>query len=194
LSAEIVPGVEPHWYVIEVAPNRERTVAAHLIARRFGIFIPETEEVLIRRGRKVDVARLMFTGYVFVFVWDMGRHLGRIESIPGVARIMRKPTSDSEAFGAPRIVSDYQIDQIRAVENTKRPLFAAIVEEVEPKKKKRRWRKSRKDAKELASELADERDNDIMLVRSWSPFQDSLMTLDSDGRNGALLNALGLSS
>lgn len=192
LSAEIIAGVTPAWHVLETLPNHERSVAAHLVARRFGVFVPETEADIIRRGRKLHITRLMFTGYVFVFVWDILAHTSRIESIPGVARIMRHPATEQCFFGKPVSISDELIDRIRAVENQKRPLRAIMADEVayDRKKKRRRWRKYRKDQREIE----DERANEIVAVRSWDAFQDAIVTLDEQGRNQTLLTELGLSS
>lgn len=196
--AELVPDTSPHWHIIETHPSGERTAAAHLVARRFGVFIPEIEETVIKRGRKIDRARLMFNGYIFVFVWDVMSHLSRIEAIPGVARVMHslievRPAivkDGIEIFPAvveerPVIISDLIIDEIRAVENKQRPLKAIMTDGGAQPKKKGRWRKWLK-------QLEDPRDNDIVGVRSWSAFQDGLQTLDSEGRNQTLLKALSL--
>lgn len=186
LNAEIVAGVEPKWHVLETLPNHERTVASHLIARRFGMFVPETEEDIIRRGRKIHVTRLMFTGYVFVFVWDIKAHADRLMMIPGVSRLMCHPGIDG-GFPQPVSLSDAVIDKIRAVENTKRPLtlvFDDIEENVSKKKRKNRWRRKAKSQTKL----------EIVNVRPWDAFQDAIATLDSDGRNQTLMHALGLSS
>lgn len=187
--AQIVPGVIPHWYLIETHPNRERTAAAHLISRRFGVFMPEKEETIVRRGRKLDQVSLMFRGYIFVFVWGMMKHLKRIEAVPGVSRVVFIEVEDGAK--KPGIVTDEQIDQIRAVENQFRPLKEIMVEEIV--KPKRRMTNRQKMLYRLQREQA-ERDNEIVACRAWSPFQDSLMTLDSDGRNQTLRNALGLAA
>lgn len=189
-AAEIVPGITPLWHVIETQPNHERTAASHLIARRFGVFIPETEETLIRRGRKVDVNRLMFRGYLFVFVWSILRHLGRIETCPGVARVIFVDDEPDQPR-RPAVISDKKIDEIRAVENSKRPLPMIMLDEIPgiSKRKKPRRRNTPKSERERQIE----RGNDVVACRSWSPFQDSLLSLDSAGRNQTLLNALGLS-
>ena len=39
------------------------------VAMRFGIFVPEIEETIVRRGRAIDRKSLMFTRYIFVFTW-----------------------------------------------------------------------------------------------------------------------------
>jgi transcriptional antiterminator NusG len=189
--AEIVAGAVPQWHVIEAHPNSERTAAAHLVARRFGMFVPETEETIIRRGRGVDVTRLMFRGYIFVFVWDILAHKRRIESIPGVSRIMYVDTAGGRK--RPAVISDAMIDQIRAVENRERPLPAVMIpEEIAPPKKGRLTHKQKR-AYELAR-AEWERNNEVVACRSWSAFQDSLIKLDEEGRNQTLRNALQLAA
>jgi transcription antitermination factor NusG len=189
-AAEIVPGITPLWHVIETHPNHERTAAAHLIARRFGVFIPEIEETLIRRGRKIDVTRLMFRGYLFVFVWSIMQHLGRIETCPGVARVIFVD-DEPDRPRLPAVISDKKIDEIRAVENSKRPLAGFMVDEdAFVAKKKRRWSKKKKEWYELQRQQQLARDNEIVACRPWSPFQDSLLNLDNEGRNQAMLSAL----
>jgi Transcription termination factor nusG len=158
-DAEIVAGVSPSWYVIEVYSDRK--VAEELVKRRFGVFVPESEQTIIRRGRKIDLKQLMFPGYIFVFVWGMPAHWSRIGCIPGV-------------LGVLGTISDDKIDEIRAVENGERPLRIS--------KKKRRHRGKRA------------YDDDVVGVHAWSAFQDRLVTLDSEGRNQTLRDALCLCS
>lgn len=189
-AAEIVPGITPLWHLIETHPNQERTAAGHLIARRFGVFIPETEEDLVRRGRKLHVTRPMFSGYIFVFVWSVMKHINRIESCPGVARIIFVD-DEPDRPRRPAVISDKKIDEIRAVENSKRPLPMIMLDENPDISKKKKVR--RRNTPKTERERQIERGNDVMCCRPWSAFQDSLLTLDSDGRNHALLNALGLS-
>jgi hypothetical protein len=78
LDAEIVEGCSPRWHAIVAAPAYERIAAAHLAGRRFGIYLPETEYEVVRRGRKRRKHRLMLPGYVLIFVWDIDRHLRRV--------------------------------------------------------------------------------------------------------------------
>jgi transcriptional antiterminator NusG len=191
-AAELVPGAEPHWHVIETHPNGEATAAGHLIARRFGIFVPEIEETIIRRGRKIDVKRLMFRGYIFVFVWDILSHQRRIESVPGVARIMYVETAGGRKL--PAVISDKKIDEIRAVENRERPLPEIMMpEQIGMPKKKGRWKKIQKKLYEL-QRAQWEHDNEVVGCSPWSAFQDGLMTLDADGRNQTLRKALQLAA
>lgn len=192
LCAELVPNVSPNWHPIETYPNSERKAASHLIARRFGIFVPEKEEKIVSRGRKLDRTILMFPGYIFVFVWDILAHKRRIESVPGVSRIMYVETAAGRKL--PAVISDAMIDEIRAVENRERPLPEVMIpEELVPPKKKGRWTKKEKRAYELRR-AEWERGNEIVACRSWSVFQDGLLTLDGEGRNQTLRKALELAA
>lgn len=186
LNAEIVAGTEPGWYIIETFANHERIAAAHMVGRRFGVFVPEKEETVVRRGRKIATTRLLFTGYVFVFVWDIERHFRRLTAIPGVMRVICRSGGGQPV---PVKISDKMIDDIRAVENKHRPLPPILAESgVIGIKKKRRWRKSRQKPQDDANAI----DPTIVAVRPWSAFQDALITLDEQGRNQTLHRALGL--
>jgi transcription antitermination factor NusG len=177
-DAEIVPGRSPAWHVLITGPDRERTAAAHLAGRRFGVYVPEIEEASIRRGAVRSSATPLFRGYVFVFVWDIDRHRDRIMACPGVSAIMRR------IDGSAVVISDVMIDQIRATENSNRPLKMTI----ETVTKKKRWRQSIKKTKEI-----DVRDWDVIGVRAYSPFN-RIAELDQEARNRLLMNALGLAS
>lgn len=191
--AEIVPGKTPSWHVIETHPNRERTAAAHLVARRFGVFIPEKEQTVVRRGRKFEQTSLMFRGYIFVFVWDIVAHLNRIEAIPGVSKVVFIETGEG-TFKKPAVLTDELVDKIRAVENSERPLPAIeIPEHMLMPKKKGRWKKNQKSIYHLQQEQL-KRDAEVVRCRPWSAFEDGLMTLDDEGRNQSLRNALGLAA
>jgi transcriptional antiterminator NusG len=193
LSAEIVPNATPRWHVLETRSNHERVVGAHLVARRFGMYVPETEEDIVRRGRKLHVTRLMFTGYVFVFVWDIMAHMSRLETIPGVARVLCHPPTPDGHPATPVIIPDKAIDIVRVEENKKRPLRAVVDDEVIGKKRGRKRRRVKTWEDRLRAEQ-EEAANDIIDIRSWDAFRDAISTLDAGGRNQSLLRALGLSS
>ena len=172
-SAQVVPGVEPKWYVIEVA---SRDVETELVKRRFGIYVPEEEETIIMRGRKVDRRVRMFPGYVFVFMWDTDENWSRLANIRGVLAVLGTLT-------------DEQVDKIRYCENCARPVMLQsfeIEQDVVPKKCRKRRRKVKKQVVVVHDE--------VTAVRAWSAFEDAIMTLDSEGRIGALRNLLGVSS
>ncbi|MGJ5000558.1 transcription termination/antitermination NusG family protein [Bradyrhizobium sp. HKCCYLRH2060] len=185
--AEIPAGVSASWHVLETHPNQEQIAAGHLIGRRFGIYVPETEHDIIRRGRKLHVTRPMFPGYVFVFVWDIGRHWNRIRSIPGVAHIMTMTTEDG--FTRPLVMPDGLIDYIRTVENSERPLIA-MADIVGGKRRRNEKRKGRKHQAETPDIMV----GDVLTWRCWDAFRDGLMSIDSEQRNQTLLAALSLPS
>lgn len=189
--AEIVAGKDPKWYVVEVFASTQVEVANALAEHRFGVYVPEVEETVVRRGRKIDRRVPMFSGYVFVFMWYSDQHWQRITGLPGVVEIVGT-------------LSDAEIDIVRAVENTKRPVYIEAPAEADPEpepvvrtksKKKRRW-KNRKGAKAKSTKpkVITEADlrAQIITTRAWSAFDDVLQ-LDSEGRNQTLMRALGLS-
>jgi transcription antitermination factor NusG len=187
-NAELLPNVAPQWYVIEVWPGAERKVADELTARRFGIYIPGEEVTMVRRGRKFEAVELLFPGYIFVFVWDVLRHRGRIESIDGVLRVIL------DVNGVPLFLSDREIDKVRYLENQHRPIqLEQFSIEVDPPRKKRKRRQKR-----VVITVSDE----VVSTRPWgwvrSTFDDtldeSIVMLDSHGRNQTLMRALGLCS
>jgi len=180
-NAELVPGLTPAWYVIETYPQCERDVADELAGRGFGIFTPEVEETVVRRGRKIDRKVLMFTRYIFVFTWLTDRNYSLIASTEGVFRFV------TVAERKPAVVSDVAIDILRMVENGKRPFAVIFDDEVPPehlsKKARRRWKPKPR---------VFNPKTDIKCVRAWSAFADGLVALDSEGRNQTLRKALGL--
>lgn len=189
--AEIVAGLDPRWHVVEVYASAHVDVAKALAEHRFGVYVPEVEETIVRRGRKVDRRVPMFSGYLFVFMWYSDAHWQCISGIPGVVEIV----------GA---LTDAEIDVVRTIENMKRPVLIELQAEAEPEpapearsksKKKRRW-KNRKGAKAKATKpkviTEAHLRAEIITTRAWSAFDDVLQ-LDSEGRNQTLMRALGLS-
>ena len=69
ICAEIETDVTATWHIIETMPAHEQSAAAHLVGRRFGVYLPETEQWEVHRGHKVKMLRPLFPGYLFVFVW-----------------------------------------------------------------------------------------------------------------------------
>lgn len=179
-SAEIVSCITPAWYVVETYPQCERSVADELVLRRFGIFLPEIEETIVRRGRKLDRKTLMFTRYIFVFTWLNDQNYSLIKNTKDVFRFA------SIEGKAPLVVTDAEIDLLRKVENGKRPITVIFDDDQPPaflsKKARARWKPRVFDPK-----------RDLLRARAWSAFEDGdFTTLDSEQRNQTLQKALGL--
>ncbi len=186
--AEIVGRHGPKWHVVEVFASSQVDVADELARHRFGVYVPEFDETVVRRGRKIDRRVPMFSGYVFVFMWYSDQHWQWITNTPGVIAIVGSLTDD-------------EIDIVRKIENQKRPVIIELPVAVEPEpvrskgKRKNRW-KNRKSSKATVAKpkLITEQDlrNEIITTRAWSAFHD-LIELDSEERNQTLRKALGLS-
>lgn len=186
--AEIVGKQVPSWHVVEVFASAQADVVEELVLRRFGIYIPELDETVVKRGRKFERRVPMFTSYVFVFMWQTDQNLQSVGCTPGVISVVGS-------------LSDEEIDIVRMMENRERPVMIDIPEVAEAKpvarsksKKKRRWKKSKKiKAKAAKRQISTERQlrNEIITTRCWSAFHD-IVELDSEGRNHTLRKALGL--
>jgi transcription antitermination factor NusG len=173
------------WRIVETLPSHERIAGAHLIARRFGIYVPEIEGVEVRRGRKRNFLRPMFPGYIFVFVWGIKAHISRIMNCPGVWKIMK---NGSEYAALP----DGAINEIRAVENSMRPIIQPLdaFAVFNGMRKQKRWRHAPR-----RPENQRVTDNEVVSVRSWSAFTDGLSSaVDGGERNRLLLKAFSLPS
>lgn len=166
-NAQIVAGVEPKWYAFEIA---SRDVEAELTKRRFGIYIPECQETIISRGRRVDRRIQLFPGYVFVFVWPTDDNWSKIVNIRGVVA----------SIGS---LTDAEIDKIRYLENCERPIVLQYFDEIQavPHKRKRR-RKPR----QVVVSVPDV----VVRTRAWSAFDDIVHNLDGEGRSEALRQML----
>jgi len=185
LMVDIVPELRAAWYVLVVAPGRERTVAGHLIGRRVGVYLPEFEERIsnLRTGRKQIVLRAMFAGYVFVFSWLSPRNYHRIRDVPGALDFLTSGQT------GPAVVPDELIDRVRKVENQLRPLRLPQEGFGRFRKFKRRWRREPMQLHE--HQVAD---HEIVGVRAWSALVDGIEGLDEQERNRLLRESLGLAA
>ena len=167
-AAQIAPGIDPQWHVFEIA---SRKVEDELAKRQFGIYVPECQETIIRRGVPIERRFQMFPGYVFVFVWPTDENWNKIVNVRGVVR----------SIGS---LTDAEVDFIRLVENHARPIHLEYFDEVQevPRKKRKRWRKARK----VIVSVPDE----IIKTRAWSAFDDIVHNLDGEGRSEALRQML----
>jgi transcription antitermination factor NusG len=177
--AEIVHGIRPAWYVLQIVPAHERIAAGHLIARRFGVFVPEVEGVRFVRGKKRRSLNPMFPGYIFVFLWFAPRNYHRVRSCPGVWDFLC-------IDGRPAQIPDSAINAVRACENKQRPLTLEQEDVGRFKRNRKGWRRLRRVREQSIS------DNEIVSVHTWDALRDDLTnSIDSDKRTQVLLNALG---
>ncbi len=175
--AEVYEGVTPHWHAVLAMPGQERTAADDLSDRRFGVYIPESEHTEVRRGRAVDIKRLMLPGYVLVFVWSVDEHIDRIKACDGVRGLLM-------INGTVAIIGDRLVDRIREAENRERPLKGLVA----PPKRKR---KSRNPPQLKEGEFtADE----IVGSHSYSPFIEAMRAEADADRLSAFHKAIGLAA
>lgn len=170
------------WVALITAPAHERIAAAHLVARGFGICLPETEVTEVRRGRKVERTRILIPGYLFVYVWGVDAHAPRLRATPGVIDFLRQE-------GDIRSIPWEVINELREIENRERPMLLPMQEVARPKKG-RRWRRSRRPLEQVAEP------EPIVAVHCWSPFIEELRDagLDDEARIAAFNRRLGLGS
>ena len=166
------------WYVLQITPAQERIAAGHLIGRRFGVFMPEVEQIRLKRGARRRILLPMFPGYCFIFTWLTARNYHRIKSSPGVYDFLC-------IEGQPALMADHIIDAVRAVENKQRPLVTTQEGIGMPRKVKRGWRRNRRLSEQMIA------DNEIVGVHTWSALHDALR-LDGAARNRLLHEVLGL--
>ena len=179
-EASLVAGSRPHWHVIVTEPNRESTAAAHLVARGFGTYLPEFDEVVVIRGKRRVRRQRMFPGYLFVFIWAVETQWRRISACAGVSRLLL--CGDKPAVLSDKDINDIQTEEFKNLVNNT-PLF------VETKKKRRkrlkRWER------ELERHACEGMVEGTFRVSTKSYFA-GLEKEDSTGRNQILHRALGL--
>lgn len=175
-NAELVD-CRPLWHVVTAVPNEERIAAAHLAGRRFGVYLPEYEGDVVRRGAKAHRVGLLLPGYIFLFVWDIERHLRRIHACPGVLRVVM-------AGSMPAVIEDKDIDKIRAAENEERPLRATVEVLTRRKGKRRHLRPTKREVIIGGDE--------IVRMQCYSPFSEALRHPDAEVRVSAFHKAMGL--
>lgn len=175
---------EAKWHLVAVHPCQEGVAAAHLSARRFGVYVPEIAMgPIVVRGRARRHRVKMFPGYVFVWCWEVARHQRRIEACPGVSRLVRIRGRDG--FGAPIEVPDDLIGQIQVEEETSliRHELRLDARRSQPKKR-RNWRKKR---------LVGPNQDDVEPIKiTTKSYWTTLDGVDDEGRVGALNQALSL--
>ena len=159
----------PLWHVAIVQPNQERVAASHLVGRRFACYLPEFERLVpASRGRAAHIVRRpLIPGYIFLYVWNVREHAGRIRACPGIVDLLY----DGEE---PAVIPDALIDAIQLTETTfgfKKP-------------KRRRWRKRKIQPEEEIIEVS--------AIKCYAAIGEGMKQLSDTERTSLLHKALGL--
>lgn len=99
------------WYVLHVRPGTEREVQRRLQLGGIDAAVPQEEAVIRRGGRWQTELRVLFPGYVFVFMqYTIDKHYV-IKAIPGAIRLLPKtgppqPLLEREAAWMMRIYGE----------------------------------------------------------------------------------------
>jgi transcription antitermination factor NusG len=158
LDCLLPEGKEMRWYLLNC--YRDVTVAAGLVARGFGVYLPMLSE-RVGEGEAARVVQSpMYPGLVFICVRDIEEQRARILSVPGVLGIVR---CNGEAV----VVPDSVVDRSQAIEienDLKSGLIALEAEDIarSPAKQKKRRKKNRDKRRELL--LAQQR---LLEEREW---------------------------
>lgn len=85
------------WFALQAEPQQETLAAAHLIGRRFDVYLPAVA-VYAKRGRAMQWrTEPMFRGYLFLRM-TLGRlaeSVARVQTLPGVRGFVRMAGGDS---------------------------------------------------------------------------------------------------
>ena len=157
-QAEITEGSCADWYLVRTYPGDDMRALRWLARRRFGVFRPMQQRRLKRNGeRLVQGLEPVFPGWLFVFCWDAVKMRARIESAPGVMKVLCYPDTDQ-----PVAISQGFVDRLRALswiydERAPRPGHFTVSAGRHAKKstRPRRDKKTRK-AAEIAHKMKKE--------------------------------------
>lgn len=93
------------WYVIKVASGKEKKTK-ELIEKELSLnkkesviltlLIPSQKSVQIRKGKKINVDKNIFPGYLFVECESINEVESNIKHINGVASILKQPLTKNE--------------------------------------------------------------------------------------------------
>jgi hypothetical protein len=109
-DAEVSAG-PAKWYLVRTLPGDDKRALRWLARRRFGVF----QAVQQRCGgpdgdQPVQGYVPVFPGWLFVFCWDVEKMRARIESSPGVMKLLCDPATNK-----PVPIDEGFIDRLRAL-------------------------------------------------------------------------------
>lgn len=147
--AEIKPGVSPHWAAALTLPGKERIAAEEMQGRGFGVYVPESEAVEIRKGRVVTRRGLLLPGYVLFWGWSLDTQIDRVRACEGIRDVVIR---NGHVF----VIPDRMVNDLRIAENKERPIA-----ELAKKKRKRGSRRTKLDE--------DPHQDEIVGTHAYSP-------------------------
>lgn len=128
------------WYLLETCDHR--LALKHVVARGFGLFSAGYFRLRKQFGaERLTWINLLPPGYLLVYVWGMQEHWYRLETTPGVKRVVH-------IAGKPIEIRQEFIEQLHRAENQAQAdeIFALERREsvVHDRRRRRRSRKSRR--------------------------------------------------
>jgi transcriptional antiterminator RfaH len=102
----MVIGERPNWFIILSEPNREGRAAEGLRERGIDAYAPKVLKRMVRRGRKVEVERPLFPGYIFAKLIEGVSDFSIPKRVVGVRDYLRFE-------GIPCAIQEGAIDAIR---------------------------------------------------------------------------------
>jgi hypothetical protein len=112
IVAEIGDDDAPCWYLVRTKPGEDMRALRWLARRRFGVFRPMAWRTIMGWGGEVisETAQPIFTGWLFVRVYDIAKMAARIQACPGVINIL----SDAATL-VPVPINDRFVDELEAM-------------------------------------------------------------------------------
>jgi hypothetical protein len=112
MLAEIADDDGPHWYLVRTKPGEDMRALRWLARRRFGVFRPVAWRTVMGWGGDIisETAHPIFSGWLFVRVYDIAKMAARIQACPGVISIL----SDAATL-APVPINDRFVDELEAM-------------------------------------------------------------------------------
>jgi transcriptional antiterminator NusG len=139
------------WFILLTEPQREVTAIAGLVARRIKAYGPVERRRMVKRGRKIEVERPLFPGYVFARMIEGVDDFGLPKRVSGVRDYLRfsgvpcaipsplieaieqKEQSELERFQRRLDAASFQVGEQVRVADGPFASFAAQVFKLDPK-------------------------------------------------------------
>lgn len=117
----MIPGLDrPNWFILLTEPQREVTAVHGLKERRVEAYGPSVLKRIVRRGRKLEVQRPLFPGYIFAKLVEGVDDFGLPKRVAGVRGYL--------CFeGLPCAIQEGAINAIKAREEVESDRFRRIV-------------------------------------------------------------------